>query len=63
MRKVKTLQGLHDISTYRNWKITFPSMTKKYMYSGSKADAVAKANAIGKSAKWPYSPKIREIKI
>ena len=63
MRKVKTLQGLHDVSTYRNWKITFPSMTTKYMYSGSKADAKKKADAIGKARNWPYSPKIREIKI
>lgn len=63
MRKVKTLKGLHDASWYHNWSIKFPYMSEKYLYSGTKADAKKKADAIGKSRKWPYAAKIREIKI
>jgi len=57
----KILKGIYK-KPYRVWKIEFPYMTDEYVFAGSKTDAEKAAMGIKKKRKFPYSPKVREVK-
>lgn len=58
----KQLVGLCESIGLRCWKITWPYRDPmKFLYFGSRADAVKAAK--GLQGTWPYKPSIREIKI
>ena len=61
-RENPSLYGGYELS-YRLWLITFPYFTKKYLFSGAKADAITFADGIKTAKAIPYKPSIREIKV
>jgi hypothetical protein len=56
----KNLMGLYEVY-YRLWKITFPYLSKTFIFSGTLEGAKQAAGAIQRKLKWSYQPKIKEI--
>jgi len=62
--KVKTPEGTHGlirVGVYRSWSIRWPFRSDRYVYLGTKADAIKAAK--GLQGDWPYNPSIRETKL